>query len=71
MPPLIAAMLVGAGAYAGLKALRRIVTALSEPHADLEAGAAGPDRSAAVEKDLGALELDAATGIYRPSKASQ
>jgi len=71
MPPLIAAMLVGAGAYAGLRAFHRILASWSE----IEAGTSGADRTQAqnniVEKDLGSLELDPATGIYHPTKSAR
>jgi len=70
VPPLIAAMLVGAGAYAGLRAVHRILASWSE----IEAGS-HPDKGQAptgiVEKDLGSLELDPATGIYHPAKPAR
>lgn len=68
MPPLIAALLVGAGAYAGLKAMRRILTSVSE--AGNRQQAAAPE-AYATEKDLGPLELDPSTGVYRPTKPIQ
>ncbi len=69
MPPLILAVLVGAGAYAGYRAARTLWTSLST--APLDAGDAkapsGEPEPAISEKDLGALEYDPATGVYRPT----
>ncbi|MEZ5817492.1 MAG: hypothetical protein R3D44_10450 [Hyphomicrobiaceae bacterium] len=67
MPPLIAAMLVGAGAYAGARALKRILAGWSDS-GDVRATTGTPDASTVVEKDLGALELDPVTGVYRPAR---
>ncbi len=64
MPPLIAAVLLGAGAYAGVKALQRVVSRAL----DNRPSASAPPSAAATssERDLGHLELDPATGIYQP-----
>jgi hypothetical protein len=65
MPPLIAAVLVGAGLYLGYRAAARLIAERRDRDAspeDSEAGVEGP------QKDLGALERDPATGVYRPSK---
>ncbi|MGE0697513.1 MAG: hypothetical protein AB7O57_00290 [Hyphomicrobiaceae bacterium] len=64
MPPFIAAVLIGAGAYAGFQAARRLWTALSEADAPPATDAA--EARPLAEKNLGALERDPATGIYRP-----
>jgi hypothetical protein len=64
MPPLIVAVLLGAGAYAGFRAVRHLLSRSSEegmPPA--EGGNGNPTEP---EKDLGRLELDPATGVYRP-----
>ncbi|MGD9804588.1 MAG: hypothetical protein AB7E81_09300 [Hyphomicrobiaceae bacterium] len=71
MPPLIAAMLVGAGAYAGVKAFQRILASWSEIEAAARQPAAQATPSSVVVKDLGALEFDPATGVYRPVKPLQ
>jgi hypothetical protein len=63
--PLIAAMLLGAGAYAGLRLARHIWAHLLDTPAAAEAPAAQPAADAFV-KDLGPLELDPSTGVYRP-----
>jgi hypothetical protein len=68
MPPLIAAMLVGAGAYAGLRAFQRILSGLSEIGTSASHQAGDPSAASIVVKDLGPLELDPATGVYRPVK---
>lgn len=69
MPPLIVAVLIGAGAYAGFRVARSVWTGLAGA---MGARSDGPmdearDRDDVV-KDLGALELDAATGEYRPAR---
>ncbi|MGE0768293.1 MAG: hypothetical protein AB7L90_17695 [Hyphomicrobiaceae bacterium] len=64
MPPLFAALLVGAGAYAGVKVVKRILANWPE----MTGAVAAPAASSTVpEKDLGRLVLDPATGIYRPA----
>jgi len=65
MPPLIAAALVGLGAYAALRAAQRAVAAWSESH---PAATPATAASEVIEKDLGTLECDPATGVYRPTK---
>lgn len=64
MPPLIAAVLVGAGAYAGFRAIQRI---LAHASADVAAANAPTTNAAIKEKNLGRLELDPVTGVYRPT----
>jgi hypothetical protein len=71
MPPLIAAMLVGAGAYVGIKVVQRVLASWSEMQASAARATARSTPSAVVEKDLGSLELDPASGVYRPSKPPQ
>jgi hypothetical protein len=68
MPPLIAAMLVGAGAYAGVRALQRILSGLSGIESNASRQGGEPAAAAVVVKDLGPLEFDAASGVYRPAK---
>jgi len=64
MPPLIAAVLIGAGAYAGFRAVQRVFSHIS---ADVAAANAPATNAAMREKNLGRLELDPATGVYRPT----
>lgn len=66
MPPLIAAVLVGVGAYAGLKAFQKVLSNWSEIETSASQQAA--TTTTAAEKDLGTLEFDPATGVYRPGK---
>jgi hypothetical protein len=71
MPPLIAAMLLGAGAYAGVKAFQRVLASWSEIEAGAPQSAPPATPSSIVVKDLGTLEFDPATGVYRPVKPLQ
>ena len=64
MPPLIAAILLGAGAYAGLRVARRLWTQMFDTQA-AEAPVQNRGEGFAA-KDLGQLELDPQSGIYRP-----
>ena len=66
MPQLIVAALLGAGCYAGY----RLVMRTRDLMADLRRAEDEVRRStaAALEKDMGALEYDSATGVYRPAK---
>lgn len=65
MPQLIGLALIGAGLYAGLKAVVRIGQRVAE---DLQRAKEEAEREEpGAEKDLGALELDPATGVYRPA----
>jgi hypothetical protein len=62
MPPLIVLAAVGAGAVVGYQFLKRIVAATS---ADLpETSSEHPGVSE--PKDLGALEFDPQSGVYKP-----
>ncbi len=66
MPPFIALAIAGVGIYAGFKwVTREWQRAASEHGVD----AAGAD-ARHVPKDLGTLEWDASTGVYKPRKES-
>lgn len=67
MPPLIAAILLGAGAYAGLRVARRLWTQMLDTPDTAEAPVQSRAEGAAA-KDLGPLELDPKTGVYRPTR---
>lgn len=70
MPPFIAAVLIGAGAYAGFRAARHLWERSLHGQPDTAKGATGgpaPDTTIG-EKDLGTLEYDPATGVYRPQQ---
>ncbi len=73
MPQLMALLLVGASAYVGYRTVKERIDRSRQrrdgagPHAASarqDAGEAGP--SGAEPKNLGSLELDPATGVYRP-----
>jgi hypothetical protein len=67
VPQVIALALLGAGLYAGYRWLARsageIVADIRRAEDELKQKATGR-----IEKDLGALEYDAASGVYRPTK---
>lgn len=69
MPPLIAAVLLGAGAYAGFRAASHLWNRLSSDPAT-GGGAVGSRATTGMpqEKDLGPLEFDPSAGVYRPSQ---
>ena len=69
MPPLIAFALVGAGVYAGYRWLsRELDRATAEARRMDGAREQRAREETAVPKDLGPLEWDAASGVYRPSR---
>jgi len=67
MPQLMIAAVLGAGVYAGarlvVRAARKLADDARRAQEDLMRQASG-----AVEKNLGNLEYDPATGVYRPAK---
>jgi|LNFM01.1.fsa_nt_gb hypothetical protein len=67
MPPLVLAVLIGAGAYAGYRAVAHVLGRALEGAADPVAGGGVPDGMAVAEKDLGPLVLDPLTGHYVPA----
>jgi hypothetical protein len=68
VPQLLVVAMLGAGLYAGYRwlarASRQMVEELQRAQDDMQRRTAG----AVIEKDLGALEYDPATGVYRPAK---
>ncbi|HRD74822.1 MAG TPA: hypothetical protein PK264_02615 [Hyphomicrobiaceae bacterium] len=64
MPIAVAAALLGAGLYAGY----RLYSSLQERMADELARAEADHRRQRGEKDLGRLEFDPASGVYKPSR---
>jgi hypothetical protein len=70
MPQLIVVALVGAGFYAAYRWMTRASNAITAElqRADDELGQRTPDGR--VEKNLGRLEYDAATDVYRPLERS-
>ncbi len=71
MPPLVLFVIAGVGCYAGYKLLAKLVEQAQTPSRSetdrirREAMAAATARTAAT-RDLGALEWDETTGVYRP-----
>jgi len=63
MPHVVGLILLGAGLYAGYRAFVRIAGRMKEELQRTEDEARQP---VAIEKDLGALEYDPASGVYRP-----
>jgi hypothetical protein len=64
MPHVIGLILIGAGLYAGYRALGRVVGRMSEELRQAEEQA----HQTIPVKDLGALEYDPVSGVYRPSR---
>ena len=66
MPQFVALALIGAGLYAGYRwyvlATREVTAQLKRTEDELQGRAAGRP----VEKDLGRLEYDPASGVYKP-----
>jgi hypothetical protein len=67
VPQVIALALLGAGLYAGYRWLSR---AARELGAEMQAAEEELRRQTAgsIEKNLGALEYDPASGVYRPAR---
>jgi hypothetical protein len=66
MPPVIAFALLGVGLYAGyrwlVRASHEIAAEMQRANEDMLRRSSGKP----IEKDLGALEYDQASGVYRP-----
>ncbi len=63
MPQVVALAVLGAGLYAGVRWVSRQVDRIQEEARKAEAEL---KRRASEPKDLGALEYDEGTGVYRP-----
>jgi len=61
MPQILAAALIGAGVYAGYRFARARLS-----KTDKGVGEAAKTAASAQPRDLGTLEADPATGVYRP-----
>jgi hypothetical protein len=68
VPQLVLLGLVGAGVYAGYRWLMRAAGELESELRRSEDEAARRAAGGSVAKDLGALEYDPASGVYKPSK---
>ena len=67
MPQVIALALLGAGLYAGYRWLARTASEIAAEMRRAE-DELGHKARGSIEKDLGALEFDPASGVYRPAK---
>lgn len=67
MPQLIGLALLGAGIYAGVRAAIRFGQRISEEARRTDDAEAA---TAVAEKDLGSLEFDPASGVYKPAGRS-
>jgi len=63
MPQLIIVALMGAGFYAAYRWMKQASETIA---AELRRAEAELRRGGRIEKDLGRLEYDPATGVYRP-----
>ena len=68
MPQLVILGLVGAGAYFGLKWLSKQSRQMAEAAERAAAEAASRRKAEREPRDLGTLELDPATGSYKPRR---
>jgi len=70
VPQLVVLAMVGAGLYVGYRWLsrsaREIAAEVRRAEDELRARAPG----GAIEKDMGRLEYDPASGVYRPTRRS-
>jgi hypothetical protein len=71
MPQVIGLMLIGAGVWAGYKALSQAVARIAADLASSDEDARRQQERAArrAEKDLGTLVYDPESGVYRPQNA--
>lgn len=67
MPQLVVVALLGAGLYAGYRWISRAARQVLE-EAERAQRAQAQRAEAVVIKDLGALELDPASGVYKPKQ---
>ena len=68
MPQLIVLALLGAGLYAGYRWLTRAANEITAEMQRAQEEFQRRQRGGVIEKDLGALEYDPASGVYRPVK---
>lgn len=73
MPQVIAAMVIGASVYAGFKWLSKVLGDAQDAAKRMEEEARRQRARATshTPKDLGALELDPETGVYKPRQTSR
>jgi len=66
MPQVVAIMIAGAGLYAGFKWVSHVVAQAKDAARSMEEQAERARAAARGPKDLGTLEYDQETGVYRP-----
>lgn len=72
MPPLVFLAVVGAGCYAGYKLFAKLIEQAATPSRDETESIRGEARAAAGGvRDLGELEWDEKSGVYKPSASSK
>ena len=77
MPQLLGLMLIGVAAVAGFRAVQRAANLMSDAarraagDATAGSGSGGSESQAGMKdmKDLGSLELDAQSGVYKPRRS--
>lgn len=67
MPHVVALVLIGAGLYAGYRALVRVAGRMQ---AEIERAEAEARQPVVAEKDMGMLEYDPVSSVYRPQQRS-
>ena len=68
MPQLVVAALLGAGLYAGYRWVSRTARQMLDEAERSRAAEEARRANGAVTKDLGALELDPSSGVYKPKQ---
>lgn len=68
MPQVIAAVLIGAGIAAGVKWLVKEIARVGDETRAVHDDMRQREAVRVVAKDLGKLEYDAETGVYRPAR---
>ena len=66
MPQVIALALLGAGLYAGYRWVKRAVREIGDGMQRTDEELQRQEAPGRIEKNLGALEYDPASGVYRP-----
>jgi hypothetical protein len=68
MPHLIMVALIGTGLYAAYRWIKQASDAITTELSQAEDERSSRAAAGRIEKNLGNLEYDAATGVYRPQK---
>lgn len=69
MPPIVLLAVVGAGCYAGYKLFTKLIEQAGTPSREDQErarAARAAAKGSSVTRDLGELEFDDTTGVYRP-----